>query len=296
MKKIIISGSSNSEFAKSLSRNKNIELGEVEISCFANKEKRIRVRSDVKDKEVIIVQSGCGVQDEYIIEVCLLSNAVKNMGAKKISLVMPWISYSPQDKIFLKGEPLSSKVIINLLEQTEINKFYHFDLHSEKLFDFFRKPFVNLSTEPLFIDYFNSIVKDRTKWVVLGVDKGDYAKAGKFAKVLQLNLVKLSKTRNLNTGEVTFQNIEGSVEGKNVVVFDDYVSTGQTLIKSADYIKMKGANKYCFCVTHIIVENALPMIMESKIDRLFTTNSIHLPTIAQYEKAVVLDISTLVPV
>ena len=84
------------------------------------------------------------------------------------------------------------------------------------------------------------------------------------------------------------------MKGKNVVAFDDFVSTGQTLVKSADYIKSKGALKYYFCVTHVIVENALPLIMNSKIDKLVTTNTIHLPTIVQYDKAEVLDVSELV--
>ncbi|MEI7578904.1 MAG: ribose-phosphate diphosphokinase [bacterium] len=296
MAKIILSGSSNYPLAKSIAKRNKLQLAEVEISHFANQEKRIHILTDLKDQDVMIVQSTCGKPDEFLIETLLLKDAATRMQPRSISLVIPWLAYSPQDKVFRTGEALSSEVVVKMLELIGFDKIYVFDLHSEHVLKKFTQAIDNLTTMPLYIQYFKKHIKDKESWVAVAVDKGSKPRASAFAKALGLELVEFDKIRDLNTGEVTFLHLHGSVAGKKIITFDDYVSTGQTLIKSVEFLKALGAKQYYFCVTHVIVESTLSLIEDSDIDKVIITNTIDYPGITEYQKIEVLDIAELIPV
>lgn len=293
MDKILISGRSNKPLTISLAQKNNIPIAEVEIENFANMEKRIRILTPLQGKHVYIVQSTIKNPDEYIIELALLGDAAKRAGAQKISAIIPWFGYSPQDKVFREGEPLSSHVVTKMLESVGIDEFLVLDIHSPLVIQNFKLPITNHSAMPLFINYFKTNIKDVDNWVAVSVDKGSRERAGNFAENLNLPIVEFDKSRDLTTGLVTFHKLHGDVYNKNVIAFDDFVSTGGTIFQSAEYMKKLGALQYHFCVTHVVVADTLKKLKTSFVDKLITTNSIHFNIDPLESKIEILDLASV---
>ncbi|MFC1780462.1 ribose-phosphate diphosphokinase [Patescibacteria group bacterium] len=293
MKKfILLSGSANRPLALKVAKELSIKLGRVEIESFPNNEIRIRIQENVKDKTVFIIQPTIFPAERYILELALLADGAKRSGAKKIVAIIPWFGYSPQDKVFREGEPLSGEVVIRMLEATAIDEFAVADIHSDLVLKMFKKKVHSLSAMSVFIDYFRKEL-DKS-WVSVALDKGALERAEKFSKALKLPLVKFDKTRDRKTGEVTFHKLEGSVEGKNVISFDDFVSTGGTRIKGCDFLKKEGVKKYYDCVTHLIVPETTRKLEKSNIDKIFITDSIHLESKWKFGRLKVLSIDRLI--
>lgn len=293
MKKLVLlSGFANRPLALKIAKSLNIKLGKLELEEFPNKEIRIRVLEDVKDKIVFILQPTIYPAERCILELALISDAVKRKGADKVVAIIPWFGYSPQDKVFRKGEPLSVEVVIKMLEAASIDEFVVVDIHSKDTLKIFTKKVYHLSAMSVFIDYFKD--KLEGKWISVALDKGALERAQKFAKALNLPLVKFEKTRDRLTGEVTFHRLKGSVKGKNVISFDDFVGTGGTRIHGCEFLKNEGVKKYYDCVTHLIVPETTKRLKASKIDKMFITDSIHLDSKLRFRRLKVLSITPLI--
>jgi ribose-phosphate pyrophosphokinase len=274
-KYVLLSGSSNRPLALKVAKELDTKLGRIELEEFACGEIRIRVLGDVKGEIVYIVQSTSSPAEIYLIELALIADAVKRKGAKKIVAIMPWFGYAPQDKVFREGEPLSSQVVIRMLETLPTSEFVVVDIHSTEVLKMFKKKVTHLSAMDTFIEYFKGKLKNDS-WVSVALDNGAVERAGKFAKALKLPLVRFDKSRDRKTGEVTFHRLKGDVKDKNIITFDDYVSTGGTTVKSCDFLKREGAKKCYYCITHLIVESTAAKIKKSSIDKMFITDSISL--------------------
>ena len=269
---VLIPGSSNCPLAYKVSKKLKLRLCKVEMEEFANQEIHFRMSEDVKGKCVFILQSTNYPAERNFIELCLLADAVKRGGASKIISIVPWLGYSPQDKVFRKGEPLSSEVIVKLLESAPIDGFVVVDIHSEIVLKMFKKPVHHLSAMNVFIKYFENKVDN--SWCCTALDDGAVDRATLFAEALNLKLAIFDKTRDRKTGEVTFHKLEGDVKGKNIITFDDYVSTGGTTVKSCEFLKNEGAKKCIYCVTHFIVPETFERIQNSSIDKMVITDSV----------------------
>jgi ribose-phosphate pyrophosphokinase len=292
---VIFCGSSNFPLGKSVVKNLGTRFGSLDIEFFPNGESRIRVLESVKDKEVIILQSTNDPTNKYIIELCLVTDAAKRMGAKKVTAIIPWFGYSPQDKVFREGEPLSSEVVVRILESSGIDEFVLMDVHSPLVLEFFSKKVTNLTVIDLFADYMKDTFSVNPKhWCVASLDKGGYERAVEFSTKLGIGLVQFHKTRDRSTGDVTFNRLEGEVKDKKIISFDDFVSTGSTLIQSADILKQMGASEYFCCATHVVVNETIERIQKSSIDKFITTNSVNIPVLKDYSKANVIDISPFI--
>jgi ribose-phosphate pyrophosphokinase len=215
------------------------------------------------------------------------------MGAGKIKLIMPWFSYAKQDKVFRPGEPLSAGVVINLLNNSPIDSFCILDIHSAELLKLFKKPVTHQTAMALFKKYYQRNKKIcKETLTAVAVDQGSYERAQEFAKCLQVELARFSKFRDKSSGAVSFTGFDGSVEGKDLVAFDDFVNTGATLVQSAQELKQKGARSYCFCVTHVVVPSAMAKIInDPAIDMVITTNTVARDL--KHPKMVVLDAAGL---
>ncbi len=288
---VFFSGSSNKLLGDKIVKKLGVSEGRLNIEEFPNREIRIRVIENVKDKNVFILQPTIYPAERYILELALIADAVKRKGAEKIVALIPWFGYSPQDKIFRKGEPLSIEVVIRMLESSSIDEFVVVDIHSLEILKMFKKKVYHLSAMSVFIDYFKGKLKG--DWVSVALDKGALDRAKEFSNSLNLPLVKFDKTRDLETNEVTFHCLEGNVEGKNVISFDDFVSTGGTRIYGCEFLKKKGARKYYDCVTHLIVPETTDRLKVSKIDKIFITDSIHLDSERHFDRLKVLSIDFL---
>lgn len=270
----VISGASNQPLAQNIADHLQLPLASLELSTFANAEKRVHITEDLHGENVILVQSFSYPTDEHIMEFLLIADALERMGVRHINLVMPWMGYSLQDKAFRKGEPIAAKVVANLVSQAYIKRVFLLDLHNTSTPGFFSIPSHHLSAQSLFEDYVKSNF-DLNQAVIASPDFGGIKRARVFADALGLDLVNIDKHRDLKTGEVTIQELHGTVEGRDVFLLDDVILSGNTAIEAAEVIKSRGAKSVHFLATHKVgVPGATQKLQDSDLDSIVITNSI----------------------
>ncbi len=271
----LVAGSSNRPLAKELADILNLALIETEISKFANDEKKVRLVDEVQGETAVLLQSFSQPVDEHIIEFLLLSDALERAGARHVHAVIPWYGYSLQDKIFRPREALSAKVVANLVSNAHIKRTYLLDVHNTSIAGFFSVPTHHLSALELFSDYVKkNFGLDNA--VVASPDFGGLKRAWVFAKHLDLPWVNLDKRRNPSTGEIEQMEIHGEVEGKKVLVFDDVIVSGSTVIEATKVLKEAGAQEVHFLATHgLLVDEARERMDQSLIDSIVITNSVN---------------------
>jgi ribose-phosphate pyrophosphokinase len=270
---MVFSGSSNQLLAAKIAKAMNVPLGEVELSRFANDEARVIVKEEVVDREVVVVQSLSQPTDHHLIEFTLICDALKRMGAREITGVIPWLGYSKQDKVFRRGEPLSVKVIAHILESVHLDKIITFDLHNLAILGFFEVPVINLSARKTFLDYFKPRLTENT--IVVAPDAGSVKNSTAFAYDLNIEVAYIDKKRDLTTGEVSVVGINRDISGCKVIIVDDMIVTGSTLIEVADFLKERGAERVEVAATHhLYVPGAQEKLDRSGIDTLVVTDTV----------------------
>lgn len=271
----IFAGSSNPELAKKIADLLKIKLGEIEISKFPNGEIRVWVKEPKIEKEVILVQSLSTPTNDHLIEFCLICDALRRGGATDITAVIPWMGYSKQDKVFRSGEPLSAKVIAQIIQVGHVSKIITFDLHNKATLGFFEIPVMDLTAKPLLIEYFRKGVGEST--VVVAPDAGAVKASNAFATELGVPIVYMDKKRDLVTGEVSVLGMSRSVEGADVIIVDDNVFTGSTLLETAKELKKSGAKSIRVGLTHhLYVSGVQDKLDNSEIDEIVVTDTVAL--------------------
>ena len=273
MKALVFSGSSNKKLAQSLARKLKTRLGRIELSRFANDEARVWVKEKRVGKRAIVVQSLSAPTDHHLVEFGLMCDALRRVGVKSITAVIPWLGYSKQDKVFRPGEPLSVKVVASMLQVVPLEWVITFDLHNLAILGFFEVPVTNLSARSLLVEHFRRRVKSNT--VVVAPDAGAVKTSTSFAQELEVPVVYLDKTRNLKTGKVEINGISRDVKGARVVIIDDMVVTGGTLLETVKYLRKEGVSSIEVAATHhLYVPDTQEKIDKSAIDRLVVTDTV----------------------
>lgn len=283
----IISGTANQKLAHRLATTLNIPLVNAEITKFPNGEKRVWITDKVRGENITIVQSFSEPTDEHIMEFLLLTDALERLGARHVNLIIPWLGYSLQDKVFREGEAIAVKVVADLVSHAYIKRVFLLDVHNTSIPGFFSVPTHHLTAKPLFIQYAQEHM-ELGNTVVASPDFGGLKRARTFANELQLDLVNIDKHRDLYSGKAQALDVHGEVVSKEVLIWDDVIVSGSTVVEAARILKEKGAKKVIFCATHgPLVPVAFEKITNSEVDEVVITNSI---TPAQkIEKLTVLD-------
>ena len=290
----IFSGSSNIALAQSIAKNLTIPLGKSELTYFPNGECRVWLKEKVEGEICIVVQSLSVPVNDHIIQFLLIVDALYRMGASKILAVIPWIGYSPQDKIFRYGEPLSAKVIGSVISRSLVDRIFTFDVHNESIIGFFSKPLEQLTCDQLFTDYLKKNI-DLTSTIVVCPDLGAIKRSRSFSRKLKVDYFVIDKTRNPKTGQVDIHGISGSVKNRVCLLFDDFISTGQTAILTASFLKKNGAQKVIFSSTHHFdIKNVSGQLQQSSIDQILISNTISVKSATSYSKIKVLDVSDII--
>ena len=273
----IYSGTSNPALATALAGLLDIPEGSIERSSFENGETRIRITDAKIPNHIILVQSFSHPVNNHIVEYCLIADALRRMGGTDITAVIPFLGYSKQDKVFRTGEPLSIKVIAQILQVIPVSKIIVFDLHNPAILGFFDVPVVNLSARPLFLDYFKPRVTENS--LIVAPDAGSVKNSSSFASELSIPIAYVDKKRDLATGKVTISGISRTVKNADVVIIDDMIATGSTVIEIAHYLKKNGAHSITIAATHhLYLPGVQEKILMSPIDHLVVTDTIHCPT------------------
>ncbi|MDD9331861.1 MAG: ribose-phosphate diphosphokinase [Wolbachia sp.] len=273
-------GSASKEPGKSITNELNIQPSSVKISRFVDGEINVEVTNDLSDQKVYIVQSTSSPVNDNLIELLLIIDAVKRVGAKKITAIVPYYGYSRQDRI-IKGNDmqsaLSAKLVANLIQTAGADEVAVIDLHSSQIEGFFDVPVINLNCLEVFI---GSVQKENL--AIVAPDVGAIGRARAFVKILEEKhnielsnrVVVVDKYRE-KAGASQVMNIIGEFEGKNCVIVDDIVDYGGTLCNAALALKNGGAKSVVACITHgVLSENAVEKISSSSLDKLIITDTI----------------------
>lgn len=287
----LLSGSSTPTLAKQIAQKLQIELIACEISKFSNGEKRIWIKDQLRGENVILVQSFVTAVDETIIETLLMIDALERMGVRHINLIIPWMGYSLQDKVFRKGEPISAKVIAKIISNSYVKRVLLMDLHNDSIPGFFDIPTSYLSANKIFIEHIKQNF-DLQQAVVVSPDFGGLKKARTLAQQLNLDLANIDKTRDLQTGEVKAVDLHGDVQDKIALVIDDVIVSGSTVVEAANCLKKSGAKQVIFLASHaLFAGNAVNKIVNSAVDQTIITNTIETQTLPK--QFAVLDVASV---
>lgn len=270
---MIYAGSSNPGLARKIAQAAKLKLGEVLISKFANGEKRVQVVGEIPEK-VVIVESLSVPVDEMIVELALLADALKRGGARQIIAVIPWLGYCKQDKVFVQGEPLSIEVVARLIQAVQIDKVITMDLHNSQIKNYFEMEIVELSAREIIASYLARENKDGL--VIAAPDEGAREMAEKIGKKLGVGVVYGEKERDLVSGEVRMLGLRGQVAGKRVMIIDDNLMTGSTILEMAELVKARGAREILVGVTHHMYLDQVEKKLEDSglIEKIVTTDTV----------------------
>lgn len=266
---------SNPELAKEIADYINIDLSECNLGRFSDGEVNINIPETVRGHEVFVVQSTSAPVNENYMELLIMIDALKRASAKTINVIMPYYGYSRQDRKALSRQPISAKLIADLLTAAGASRVIAMDLHAAQIQGFYNIPIDNFEASTVLVNYFKE--KDLKDIVVVSPDHGGTTRARKFALNFEAPIAIIDKRRpRPNVAEV--MNIIGDVKDKDAIVVDDMVDTAGTIIAAAKALKERGArNVFVACTHGVLSGDACERIEKSDITEFVITNSIKLP-------------------
>lgn len=279
--------------AREVAKNLDLPLGRTERTVFPDKEKRIRILEKVLDENVVIIGGTGKTPDSFYMELFFLMDAVKRSGAKRVDLVIPYLSYQRQDHVFRDGEAVSLDVIVKTLEAIGAKSIITFDLHTIKIPEVFNIPTTHLSALPLFAEEIKKIgVSDS---VLISPDKGGIRRIKILSEMLGgMPFSSIEKNRDLATGEVESIRIDGKLS-KIAIIVDDMISTGGTILASIDLLLRSGAKEVYVMATHpVLSKDASQKLQSSRAKKIIVTNSLEVPEGKMFEKLKILSIAGII--
>ena len=263
----IFAGNSNRELAKEICKYINISLGETDISRFPDGEIKNKIEESVRGQDVFIIQSTCPPVNENLMELLIMIDALRRASADRITAVIPYYGYARQERKTRPREPITAKLVANLLVSAGANRILTMDLHAGQIQGFFDIPVDQLESVTILSNYFNE--KNLDKVVVVSPDVGGTARAREFAGRLKKPIAIIDKYRS-SFDDVEIMHIVGEVKDKTVIIVDDIIDTATSIIKGSQALLSAGAEEIYICATHPVFANpALERIKKSFQDSLF---------------------------
>jgi len=268
----IFSGSAHPLLAENISKYLDVGLSQSNISKFSDGEINCQISESVRGRDVFIIQPTCAPTNDNLMELLIMTDAIRRSSAKSITAVIPYFGYARQDRKAAPRVPITSKLVANLLESAGITRVVTMDLHAGQIQGFFDIPVDNLYGSTVFVDYIKN--KNLQNPIVASPDVGGVARARNMAEKMGFDLVIVDKRREqANKSEV--MNIIGDVEGKDVILVDDIIDTAGTIIQAAAALKAKGATSVTACCTHGVLSGpAFERIEKGALDELVITDTI----------------------
>ena len=270
----VFSGTANQELSRQIAKYLGIPLSEASIKRFSDGEISVQIGESVRGKDVFIIQSTCAPTDTNLMELLILTDALKRSSASTVTAVIPYFGYARQDRKAAPRVSITAKLVANMIEIAGIDRVVTMDLHAGQIQGFFDIPVDNLYGTITFINYLKN--KHLSNPIVASPDIGGVARARSLAKQLNLDLAIIDKRRE-KANESEVMNVIGDVNGKDVILIDDMVDTAGTLIKAAAAFKERGATSVtAFCTHPVLSGPAYERIATGAIDELVVTDTIPL--------------------
>ncbi|MDR3178848.1 MAG: ribose-phosphate pyrophosphokinase [Oscillospiraceae bacterium] len=270
----IFSGNSNKSLAKKIAELLNTSLGKSKVGTFSDGEISLSIDESVRAADCFIIQSTCAPVNDNVMELLIMADALKRASASSVTAVIPYFGYARQDRKTNFRDPITARLIADLITVSGINKVITMDLHSPQIQGFFNIPVDNLLGVSIFASYFKNFLKDISNYVVVAPDLGSISRARNFAAAISCQMAIIDKRREkANISEVV--NIIGDVKNKKVILIDDMIDTAGTICNAAEAVVEKGALDVCVCATHAVVSfNAVERINKSLINSLLFLDTI----------------------
>jgi len=273
---MLFSGTANPTLSEEIAKYLEMPLSGATINRFSDGEINVQISESVRGKDVFIIQPTCAPANANLMELLIMTDALKRSSAKSITAIVPYYGYARQDRKAAPRVPITAKLVADMMESAGITRLVTVDLHASQIQGFFDIPVDNLYGAILFLDYIRA--KNLPNPIIASPDIGGVARARYFASRLGLDMVIVDKRREkANVAEV--MNIIGDVEGKDVILIDDMVDTAGTMVKGAAALKAAGATSVMACCTHPVLSGpAIERIRTGELDELIVSDSIPLKT------------------
>ncbi|MFJ5718005.1 ribose-phosphate diphosphokinase [Neobacillus sp. NPDC093127] len=289
----VFSLNSNIPLAQEIAKFIGVELGKCSVSKFSDGEIQINIEESIRGCDVYVIQSTSLPVNDNIMELLIMIDALKRASAKTINIVMPYYGYARQDRKARAREPITAKLMANLLETAGATRVICLDLHAPQIQGFFDIPIDHLMGVPILSEYFKN-KELNGDIVIVSPDHGGVTRARKMAERLKAPIAIIDKRRpRPNVAEV--MNIVGNIEGKVAILIDDIIDTAGTITLAANALVENGAAEVYACCTHPVLSGpAIERIQNSKIKELVVTNSIQLPEEKKTDKIIHLSVAPLI--
>lgn len=288
----VFSLNSNRKLAEEIADHIGISLGKCTVTTFSDGEIQINIEESVRGSDVYVVQSTSSPVNQHLMELLIMLDALKRASAKTINVVMPYYGYARQDRKARAREPITAKLVADLIETAGADRVITLDLHAPQIQGFFDGPIDHLQGVPLLSDYFEA--KNYEDIIIVSPDHGGVTRARRMADRLKAPIGIIDKRRpRPNVAEV--MNIVGNVEGKTAILIDDIIDTAGTITLAANALIDSGAKEVYACCTHPVLSGpAIERIENSQIKELVVTNSIPLPEDKYIDKITQLSVAPLI--
>ncbi len=274
----IFACNSNKELAEKIAKDLGLTVGDAEVEKFSDGEISVKINETIRGADVYIVQSTSAPVNDNLMELLIMIDAMKRASAGRINAVIPYYGYARQDRKARARDPISAKLVANLITCAGADRVLTMDLHCAQIQGFFDIPVDHLLGAPLLVKYYYDKFNNNLENVVaVSPDLGSVGRTRNFAEKMNIPLAIIDKRRpKANVSEI--MHIIGDIEGKKVILVDDMIDTAGTITNAANALKERGAQEVLACCTHAVLSGpAIERIQQSAIEELIVLNTIHLP-------------------
>ena len=289
----IFAGTSNRDLAKKIAEKYGLPLGKADVVRFKDGEVFVKIDETVRGRDVFVVQSTSEPVTENLMEILVLADALKRASAGEITAIMPYFGYARQDRKSNPREPITSKLVANLLTKSGATRIIAMDLHADQIQGFFDIPVDHMQALPLMVRYFMKKGLYGDDVVVVSPDIGGVKRARKLAEWLDCKIAIIDKRRpKPNVAEI--MGVLGDVEGKNCIMIDDMIDTGGTIVAGIDMLLEKGAKNVFVACTHPVFSGpAVERLKNCSAKEVVVTDTIILPEEKKFDKLKVVSVASL---
>ncbi len=290
----VFSGSANDPLAKMIAKELGTELAQSEVGKFSDGETFIKINEMVRGKDCFIIQPTSEPVNDRLMELLIMIDALKRASAGRITAVIPYYGYARQDRKTRARDPITSRLVADIIEKAGCNRVLTMDLHCAQIQGFFNIPLDHMKGNPILLNYYKEkFGNDKEDLIVVAPDIGSVKRSRGFAQALDVPLSIIDKRRpEANVSEV--MNIIGEVKGKRCIIVDDMIDTAGTICNAANALKQEGALEIYACCTHPVLSGpAITRIEKSAITELVVMDTLLLPDEKKIDKIKQLTVSKL---
>ncbi len=270
----LLAGNANRMLAEEIADHMGLHLCDATVSRFSDGEVEVHIKETVRGADLFIIQPTCPPTNDNLMELLILIDAVRRASAREIIAVIPYYGYGRQDRKDRGRAPITARLVANLLETAGVNRILTMDLHAGQIQGFFNVPVDNLRADPLFTRYFYENFNSSKDVVVVAPDLGATIRARMLAEQIDVPLAIIEKRRGAEP-EIDVVNIIGEVAGKQVIIVDDIIASGSTLVQAAAALsERKATDIYAFCTHGVFSGQAIEKINKSVLKKVVVTNTI----------------------